>query len=127
MTDKERVRSAISIYKAAVKNALKAKKNIFYITLSSPVVLLIAVIVSWIYENIGAILASLGVGGVNLGAIWGTVGSEVKKYLAESNVLNQSIEKLNLELELCADNDSTCINKVGDTLKEYMDKLSQIT
>ena len=125
MNRRSRIEEAIRLYESIIADALKSKKKIFFISLISPIALVIAAGISIIRSDLGALITSVGLGGANLAAIYATIGNGIETYLKESSSLKRSVKKLKLENSLCRDNDDNCMDNVERILRKDLEELEE--
>ena len=125
MGRRNRIKEAIAIYESIIVEALKAKKRIFFISLVSPISLVISTGISIFYSNLGAVITSLGLGGANFAILYATIGNTIDSYLKESSSLKQSVKKLKLNFVLCGSDDYDRMDDVERDLKKNLEELEK--
>lgn len=123
MNRRERLEEEVLSYEIGIKKALVSERKLFYIFLVSPISLVIAVIVTWIYSDLIAVFTSIGLGSANLFVIWSSIGGRIKNYLIEHFFLTVSINELRFLLNKCKnDDDNGCLEEVEAKVERYLSR-----
>ena len=93
--------------------------NRFYLQIGYILGLLICSILINIKPDITSVFGTIGLNGLGFSANWERLTKSVRSYQNDRRTLINSVVLLRIELDLCDNNDSTCLNGVETLLKKY--------
>lgn len=125
LADYKSLEQAISCYKSSVDQALRDLRHPFVLDLLFIVIIpVVLTIVALRFSNVVGFLTTLGVGGISAGERLRRGEIVLKSYWGDCSRLRKSVERLELELQLCTPSDTARLQEIESLLRAYMDALA---
>lgn len=119
-----RIERAIDRYESMVNKGIARLKRAFFADLSFVVIIpIVAVILAGFFSNIAGILTTLGVGAVNAEERLRRGHTILIKYWSDRSALEDTVNILRLELQLCDPSDSNGLDRVEQLVRGYAKSL----
>ena len=123
---KERLINSINRYEREVINPrIKDITISFILQIIYIIALIIFSFLIIMKPNISNVIGTLGLSGLGITANWKRLQESVFKFLKDRRVLLTSVTVLRGHLDLCDDNDESCLKEIENQIKEYYQRAAE--
>jgi hypothetical protein len=127
MITTDQLNNGINEYEKAVEDTIKSLMPNFIIDILFLIVIPIVIsMIALIATSIGGMLATLGLGVINISERLGRTQTVLKTYWSDRSTLKRTVQTLKLKIALCDKNDPACLEQVKNLLLEYINKLTSV-